>query len=209
MVHVKKNMKRVAFLICMLICFCASYKITLAGVGDISGSKWKSNLDIGGYWSEDPYIYPVNMSSSYNIVPYVNTARSKWAEEVDSNITTTPTNADVIFYGGSSGVLNGIGFIYYEGIYGLTLYQDYTQVSIDGADYYTIWSLEDVIASVCTDYGTEIWNNAVLHEYGHALGWHGHSSCKEDVMWSGPVQGNTNLTENDKIHIKQIYEAMR
>lgn len=210
MVNVKKNMKRVAFLFCMLICFCASYKIAMAGVGDISGTYWRADTDKAGYWAEDPYVYPINMSSSYNVVPYVNTARTKWADaEINSIITTSRTNADILFYSGSKAVLNGIGFLYTSDIVGLVKYQEYTQVSIDGADYYTIWSLEDVIASACTDYGTQNWNHVVLHEYGHALGWYGHSWDSADVMYPVVSSTKTALTIRDKEHLQQIYDAMR
>lgn len=49
-----------------------------------------------------------------------------------------------------------------------------------------------------------IYMNAATHELGHALGWMGHSTDKNDVMGAYSF-GLYKLSDHDKCHLSQVY----
>ncbi len=54
-------------------------------------------------------------------------------------------------------------------------------------------------------YNTDIANKKTyLHEAGHSLGWLGHSSNSNDIMY--PISSSVKkLTSRDKNHLTQVY----
>jgi len=49
-----------------------------------------------------------------------------------------------------------------------------------------------------------------LHEFGHILGYRGHSLRPNDVMLGGlTIPPNTQLTHEEITHLRQIYEHFR
>ena len=54
------------------------------------------------------------------------------------------------------------------------------------------------------DRTTAQYKNTCAHEFGHALGWMGHSSNSNDVMYAY-ASSITTLTNVDKRQIRQIY----
>lgn len=50
----------------------------------------------------------------------------------------------------------------------------------------------------------QTYKNVILHEVGHALGWHGHSREAPDVMYKEEKQANVNLTNRDVEHVLQV-----
>ncbi|MFD1032841.1 matrixin family metalloprotease [Metaplanococcus flavidus] len=48
------------------------------------------------------------------------------------------------------------------------------------------------------------YRKTATHEIGHALGWRGHSSSSNDIMYSSS-SAVQNLTTRDKVHLNQIY----
>lgn len=203
----------------MIVCFVVSFK-TVAKANsnsvNITVSKWYSDDYEVGYWSDSPTVFISNLSTSFNIVSYVNSAVSKWSSAgIPSTITSSPTYASIKFYGGVQSQLFAIGFAYDPSYLGLTTYDSYT---VAGTVNYSrpLWKLTSVSTSICVSNYTNLYATAALHEYGHSLGWIGHSTTSSsDVMSSKidivadetPVAKET-LTVNDITHLTQIYNAI-
>lgn len=48
------------------------------------------------------------------------------------------------------------------------------------------------------------YKKTATHELGHSLGWKGHSSNSNDIMY-GTASSVTNLTSRDSNHLSQVY----
>ena len=49
----------------------------------------------------------------------------------------------------------------------------------------------------------------VLHEFGHTLGWSGHSYDSGDVMFATMGRNSPSLTRIEVEHLRQIYDRFR
>lgn len=203
-----RNYKQKLCLVCLIIlCSYMSLK-TVARADSIYFDNWYSDSNCVYYWSQAPKVFPTNLSGAINIVPYVNNAVNQWSNAgISSSVTTTLSNANIRFYGGTRSELISIGFYYMPQQLGLT-YWDSRYYVTTANSYYDIYALTAVSASVCSEAGPSLYTNVALHEYGHALGWVGHSAIENDVMYRYGVEGNTSLTNNDKNQLVQVYNAM-
>jgi len=193
-----------AMMLVFSISYCAVYAITNTNIY----ITWYSDAYEVGYWSEAPKTMFTNLSTSFNISTYVNNAVTTWNRAgISSAITTTPSNANIRFYGGTRTQLNAVGFWYTDDMVGLTALDEITNVGTVN-NYCTLYEFTKTSASMCNELNTEADNKQLaLHEYGHALGWIGHATTTSDVMYKS-VNGVTSLTTRDKQQLKQVYDAM-
>lgn len=90
----KKRLYKILYVPCllsiMLIIFITSYTKVKGASTNISLSNWYSDA-YNGYWSTAPNVYFTNLSSSINIVPYINSAVNKWNNVGISSMITNTT----------------------------------------------------------------------------------------------------------------------
>ena len=204
-----RNYKQKLALVCLIIlCSYMSLK-TVSKADSIYFDNWYSDAYYVLYWSQAPKVFITNLSGAINIVPYVNSAVNKWSNAgISSSVTTALSNANIRFYGGTRSELISIGFYYTVEDLGKASFDSYNYVTTANS-YYDIYELTAASASVCSEAGSKLYANVALHEYGHALGWGGHSAYFEnDVMYPYAVKGNTTLTTRDKNQLLQVYNAM-
>jgi len=177
-----------------------------------------SQLDQGYYeiarWQSAPNTMSIVLDgfTSTNFTSYVNHARNGWRNAgISINSTTSSSAANFKIYGGSYEELVEIDWRLQDGWKGITNYNDST---FEGTwtysgDSNTRYGLKQNSAIVCvvwdTSYTANNYNSVTTHEFGHALGWRGHSSMTlpNSVMFWNP--SGTSLTSNDKDHLTQIY----
>lgn len=204
----KGLIKKLGFASLMLVCFLLSYKMVV-NASNITISAWYTDDTTEvGYWAQEPKVFFSNLNTSINISSYLDNAVKKWnAAGINSSITTTPSNANIKAYGGTRSQLISIGLYYGVDTLGLTSW-DSSSTAATANNVYTIKKLTATSTSVCNEAGESYYTNIMLHEYGHALGWLGHTDNSNDVMWPYAKAANTNLTSNDINHLAQIYNAM-
>lgn len=189
------------------VAFIFSYS-TVSKASSYTLAAWYSyNGGKVGYWESNPGVFIRNLSSSIATHGYVNNAVSKWnAAGITSSVTTTQSNANINFYGGTRSELIACGFYYDSGTAGLTYWDTSSFVAYANGIAYEIYKLSAVSASVCAEASNP--ECVALHEYGHAMGWEGHSPYASDVMYEYENSIST-LTANDKAQLTQVYNLMR
>ena len=124
----------------------------------------------------------------------------------------TESEADIKIYGASkSFLINNMGADFGDFGVGLTEY-DLLDTPIT-FDYFgiikTIRPVLEAKVYICSDVvGEAKQKNVVVHEFGHALGYSGHSLNSSDVMYENNHTGFV-LTQNDIKHLKFIYTCFR
>lgn len=198
-------------LICaMILSFTVMYQ-NRVDAKSVTLSKWYSDGENVGYWKSNPQVYFSNLSSSINIASHVNTAVNKWKNAgIKSTVITTPSSADIKFYGGTKAQLNSIGFVYTSKTFGHTKWDSSTTVA-QAQNSHNIKKITAASASMCSE--AKYLDNMAIHEYGHALGWEGHipegsEDENKNVMYKNN-QDRTTLSKKDINHILQVYNAMR
>ncbi len=205
---VKFIRNKVLFLLMLVAVFGITFRVS-AQASSVALDSWYSNGNDVGYWSISPKVYFTNLSNSMNISQYVSSAVDKWeAKGIDSSITTTPFNSNINFYAGTMAELNAVGFAYTTGINGLTQFDSKTYMTLANS-YYKIYKVEGVSSSTAREAGSEYYENVTLHEYGHSMGWMGHSDNSGSVMYSISMENNVNLQDDDVKQLLQVYNAMR
>ncbi len=189
------------------------------------GSSWSDISDStrAGYWSGVAMVQCNNLSSSFSVNSYVNTAAKKWSvvEGVECSFTTSSSLANSTFYSGTKTQLKAVGFSYLSNTLGLTEWNSYLLKKQDTGHLYKLYNILEASASVCTDgsYGsceysdmsssllTMVYNHLVLHEMGHLLGYAGHSCTStytQEVMYAYESIVYS-LKENDIEHLTYVY----
>lgn len=205
-----KNKTKMRILLSILfgVAFTFSYSI-VSKADSYKLSAWYSDAEEGwvGYWESNPNVFVRNLSSSIATHGYVSNAVSKWKTVgISSSVTTAQSNANINFYGGTRSELIACGFYYDSGTAGLTYWDTSSFVAYANGIAYEIYKLSAVSASVCAEASNP--ECVALHEYGHAMGWYGHSPHGSDVMYKYENSVGT-LTANDKAQLTQIYNLMR
>lgn len=136
----------------------------------------------------------------------------KWSPVLNSDfyMSTSAGTSRIKFYGGTKVQIdktriftrelrpNETGLTYY-----FSLWEEGTWKY--GASTKTGYKTDRVFGAIVDMNRTDAqYKNTCLHEFGHALGWMGHSHSSSDVMY---FVGSTitTLTNADKRHIRQVY----
>ena len=203
---IKINIKRICFVLLFLLAL---------GVGSVCAyaysmisMTWYSDAYKVGYWADSPKVFFTNLTSSFNISSYVNTGVSRWnSAGVTSSITTSYSNANILFYGGTRSQLNSYGFIYDSNTAGYTTWDSTTMMGYaNNSSLLKVYRLNSTKASMCYEASGQ-YTHLGVHEYGHALGWYGHTGYSSDVMY-GTANYVTVLSNRDKNQLVQVYNAM-
>ncbi len=214
--YMKKNMSNLVYSLilsfAMFFVFAFSfYKI--ASAKSITLPNWRSTSNWVGYWSSEPKVFFTNLSSSFDISSYVNTAVNKWKADdtknnlngIDSMVTVSAQNASIRYYSGTRAELNSIGFVYTSSLEGLTDYVSSTKAAdADNLNY--VKKLSSVKASTAKEAANKACTT--IHEYGHALGWSGHSQHSTDIMYKDS-KGVTTISVQEKRHLAGVYKKMK
>lgn len=182
---------------------------------------WNSNKNVIGYWKSTPKIYVENMRPSpyFRFEDGVLIALNQWSNALNMTFEyTTQENADISIYGVNIDDYNELSVNNYHVTlwpFGAVGFTDHTPEVTGYAFYngniievfrivstriYILYEETNAITGVQTIF-------TVTHEFGHGLGYMGHSSNESDVMYSYRHY-NFNLSSNDVNHISQIYELI-
>lgn len=173
---------------------------------------WYSDSNEVAYWASSPTLY---VDNNYNMPTFyfnsgVNSAKSQWTSALSISMqSSTQELARIKCYGSTAADLyTRFGVVFDDNCGGLT-YTTYVSNSVSttywGGNRKTIRQLNRATIYVPykeISYSDQI--DTVVHEFGHALGYLGHSSSKTDVMYY-KVQSSYTLKASDISHLAQFY----
>ena len=175
---------------------------------------WDANEDEVFYWQETPRVYIEDLTTNdiFYFQQGVDSALEQWGEvlSMDFETTVSPRSADIVCYGGTYAELSQKNITMGAGSTGITDFED-----MEIIDTYTIYCdgspkhicvIEGKISIGIASVGhlEDAQKNVVVHEFGHALGYHGHSAHRDHVMhWQDG--SHFILTTEDKRFLQQIY----
>ena len=184
---------------------------------------WKSGSSNVRSWAKYPTVYSnlIGTHSNFYFYSGVTLAKSQWQGALSITLNSASESASQIqCYGASlDDLAEDYGVRFSEGILGLTTSSTYPSTAksytwggttkehrlLAGSKIYipsqVIRNGQRVTLTSYEQYRT------IIHEFGHALGYDGHSSISSDIMFASNSTSNTNytLTENDIAHLKQFY----
>jgi len=203
----KYAMKAVAVLISLCI-------LTLTVFASGTLSCWYSDKDQIGRWSTSQltvYYDKLNTSSDFSFYYSFANAENEWEAALGIAIVLSKSQADayapIRYYGGTREELSAMGFIPNIGENGNTLFgknnpENWTYNSTTKKVFNMAYARGYIIND--SNNTLNIYMNAATHELGHALGWMGHSTDKNDVMGAYSF-GLYKLSDHDKCHLSQVY----
>ncbi|WP_134704914.1 matrixin family metalloprotease [Ammoniphilus sp. YIM 78166] len=195
--------------------------LALAGVAQAATlgtlSYWYDSTSNNIYrWTYQPAFWSTEADTwfkdnGYNFTSWVTNSMTQWGSVRTSYGVDNSSDAQILVYGGTYNTLKN--------------YFSPLSSSADGA---TVWSPSPVYEGEWNYNGSlkggsylrgakvyivgDKWfktnskyHNTVLHEFGHAIGWVGHSSSSSDVMYDTNTSITT-LTTRDKNHLVGVYK---
>ena len=208
-----------ALILALVVCLSSfSFSVYAANLGTLN--VWYSNSNNIGEWQYVPSkLYCVNLCQYDNSdIPLDDccvTATTQWNSALSISLTpqSSEYGSSITAYAGRVSDINQLGLWQYtedtapkgvsssnETLVGTWLYaangtskNGYKITFSRFAVYYKYGQSATVYKSVTT------------HELGHSLGWRGHSTNSNDVMYSY-YSGTYTLTDRDRSHLRQVYQ---
>lgn len=177
---------------------------------------WYSNLDHVYRFKSQPSIWSKNYANGFtsaNISKYIDHAKTEWYTTGGFSCSYAPneSSASIKIYSGSYDELKPMFKSLVTGHGGLTVYpgQSYESAWIYGdtsKDVFEVTEANFCVVNKGSAYSDTDYKCVTTHEFGHALGWGGHSEKSSDVMF-GAVQAGSGkylITARDKNQIYQL-----
>ena len=173
--------------------------------------SWNSDSNGVGYWTHNPSLYTekIDLSSTFYFNNGVNSAVNQWKNalciDFPSGIEDT---ADIKCYGATKEYFQTFMNVEFDSTtVGLTSFSYYT----DGTTTYWGDSCKSIyrmasakIYILSLGYDDPTQKEIVVHEFGHALGYFGHSQIKNNVMYPYCHSAYT-LKPEEIAYLKQFY----
>ncbi len=178
------------------------YKTTL--------TYWYSDSDTALYWQSNPIVYTkkIDTSSSFYFQEGISSAVSQWTGALNISFSSgSESSANFLCYGATKAYFSTYMDVILDsntvGLTKSTYYPENTTYWGDQLKTTGRYSIARIyIASVGNNLSTQ--KEIVVHEYGHALGYLGHSSTSSDVMYP-TCHSSFTLKDADKKHLQQFY----
>lgn len=174
---------------------------------------WHSDSASVAYWTSDPTLYytKIDTTSTFYFNNGNSSAVTQWEDALGIDlISGTESSAKIKCYGATLEYIESVfGVDFDTNTVGLTSSSAYVAGQVTtylGDSTKTIKRLASATIFIPNlGYNNNTQKEIVVHEYGHALGYNGHSSNSGDVMYPYCHDDYT-LSTDDIAHIKQIYD---
>ncbi len=163
-------------------------------------------------WQLAPKTYSETLSgfSSITFISHVNTARNAWRNAgISIDSVASESNSNFRIYGGNISDLRDIesglpssfdgwtkwSHSIFEGVWAYNNTNKYGQIQL---------SIE-IFIPYDSNENSQFYDKVLTHEFGHGLGWRGHSNNDDDLMYHSTYSNTNSLTTRDKEHLVQVY----
>lgn len=161
-------------------------------------------------WTSAPSVASHSYDSGYSsqLASWTSNARTKWSDDGSPTTTGDISSADIqVYYGSRTQLVETAGFpadVYNETLVG---YTDSDATSI-GEESFVFGGVRRFVmrfthAKIAITPQAVYGDRTTLHEFGHALGWIGHSSNSDDVMYYTSASFEKALTFRDTSQVVQ------
>ena len=222
-----KNNKLLVKTILLMLLLSSIFQNNVNAQQVVDLTYWESTMDRVSSWAQSPsaYVLKLNNHGSFDLQNYFVHAKLQWiaAGVYSEQKQYLGTNANIVCYGGYLAELRARSGIFIESTdYGVTvttsaIYNPNISFSYNGQTKYHYKLSKATVCIVDRTCDENQFLNTFTHEYGHALGWDGHSQSQYyyynytnpqnsivNVMYAHPT-GTTTLSPADKRHLIQFY----
>lgn len=196
----------------VLLCIILIMSMTMSVFADLS--IWLSDANTIGTWKGTDIKYAhkkLNNNSYFYFYAGGIYAINEWSDALGVPIENVllMSEANIKVYGGTWDEITALGFycdktnvLGYVASFDSDPIVDSAQM-LDGRKV-SVSRFKGAVVVILDKGLMSNYNYVTTHELGHALGWLGHSSDKNDVMYA-IRNGMTTLTDRDKEHLLQVY----
>lgn len=177
---------------------------------------WNDTGETVGYWSDAPNVYSEKIETDVNFYydTGVNSAKSQWSSALGTTFYNVNKDlADIESYGLTVDQYKTLtGVDWNDGITGITNWTYYNMgYVIYGNDLKNLKRQAHATIYIIHDTGSPrseaALKKTVTHEFGHALGYFGHSPSPIDVMYKSSHE-DFQLKNSEINHLGQVYNLM-
>ena len=172
--------------------------------------SWNSDSDAVSYWSNNPSLYTekIDTSSTFYFNNGINSAKDQWEDALNIDYLPGSANsANIKCYGATKQYFETfMGVEFDSTTVGLTSWSFYNESTTYWGDscIYINKMANATIYILSLDYDNSTQKDIVVHEFGHAMGYHGHSQIQNNVMYPY-CHSDYTLKPEEIAHLKQFY----
>jgi len=215
--------RKVLIIITFMCVFFASSFIEVNAYPYLVTPYWHSDDNKVGYFDSSTISYEYqNITCGMDSADFENTfdnAIYGWESNFSFTMNEVTSNEDISLGCFTRSQASGLGINPYAvGVTSMSYYSipDYTYMNLDDelvyvhrmaySQIFLIWDTSGMNSAQTSDFSESQWNEVSCHEMGHALGYFGHATSTNQLMYPYVQNAYEEPQYNDIAHLKLAYQ---